>query len=95
MHSIITRSPNGEDTIQFAPTHYVDIGETQAIKKAACYAHASQTPDRYYALQDQVAAFRGLKVAVREPRPSCCNCKVRAIHCSYLLTVRTKANAAP
>ena len=28
---------------------------------AACYAHASQTPDRYYALQDQVAAFRGIE----------------------------------
>ena len=30
-------------------------------KRAACYAHASQTPDRYYALQDQVAAFRGVE----------------------------------
>ena len=31
------------------------------IKRAACYAHASQTPDRYYALQDQVALFRGVE----------------------------------
>jgi N-acetylglucosamine malate deacetylase 1 len=30
-------------------------------KKAACYAHASQTPDRYYELQDQVARFKGLE----------------------------------
>lgn len=52
---------NGEDTLQFSPTHYVDITEAEPRKRAACYAHASQTPDRYYALQDQVAAFRGLE----------------------------------
>ena len=48
-------------TLQFSPSHYVDITETEAAKRAACYAHASQTPDRYYALQDQVAAFRGVE----------------------------------
>lgn len=52
---------NGEDTLQFTPTHYVDITQTEPRKRAACYAHASQTPDRYYALQDQVAAFRGIE----------------------------------
>ena len=54
---------DGEDTTQFpAPTHYVDISSVAETKKAACYAHASQTPDRYYALQDSVAVFRGLQV---------------------------------
>jgi N-acetylglucosamine malate deacetylase 1 len=52
---------DGEDTLQFSPTHYVDISQTESSKRAACYAHASQTPDRYYALQDQVAAFRGVE----------------------------------
>ncbi len=52
---------DGEDTLQFSPTHYVDITATEATKRAACYAHASQTPDRYYALQDQVAKFRGIE----------------------------------
>jgi LmbE family N-acetylglucosaminyl deacetylase len=52
---------DGEDTLQYSPSHYVDITETEPIKRAACYAHASQTPDRYYALQDQVAAFRGIE----------------------------------
>ncbi|HEY1679376.1 MAG TPA: PIG-L deacetylase family protein [Candidatus Sulfotelmatobacter sp.] len=52
---------DGEDTTQFpAPTHYVDISDVADKKKAACYAHASQTPDRYYELQDSVAGFRGL-----------------------------------
>jgi LmbE family N-acetylglucosaminyl deacetylase len=52
---------DGEDTLQFSPTHYVDISTTDSVKRAACYAHASQTPDRYYALQDQVALFRGVE----------------------------------
>ena len=50
---------DGEDTFQFSPTHYVDISATEPRKRAACYAHASQTPDRFYALQDHVAKFRG------------------------------------
>lgn len=52
---------NGEDTLQFSPTHYVDITAMESIKRAACYAHASQTPDKFYALQDQVARFRGIE----------------------------------
>jgi LmbE family N-acetylglucosaminyl deacetylase len=52
---------DGEDTLQFSPTHYIDITETEPRKRAACYAHASQTPDRYYELQDKVAAFRGIE----------------------------------
>ncbi len=52
---------NGEDTLQFSPASYVDFSELEPVKRAACYAHASQTPDRYYALQDSVAAFRGLE----------------------------------
>lgn len=52
---------DGEDTLQFSPTHYVDISAAEPIKRAACYAHASQTPDRFYALQDQVAKFRGIE----------------------------------
>lgn len=55
---------DGEDTLQFAPTHYVDITAVEAVKREACYAHASQTPDKYYALQDQVARFRGIESGV-------------------------------
>ena len=57
---------DGEDTMQFnAPTHYVDITGVLDTKKAACYAHASQKPDFFYALQDTVAEFRGLSVGYR------------------------------
>jgi len=52
---------DGEDTAMFHPGEYVNISGVEARKKAACYAHASQSPDRYYALQDQVARFRGLE----------------------------------
>jgi LmbE family N-acetylglucosaminyl deacetylase len=52
---------SGEDTLQFSPNRYIDISRTESQKRAACYAHASQTPDRYYALQDEVARFRGIE----------------------------------
>jgi LmbE family N-acetylglucosaminyl deacetylase len=52
---------NGEDTLMFSPTDYVDISETELRKRDACYAHASQAPDRFYALQSQVMRFRGLE----------------------------------
>ncbi len=51
---------NGEDTVQFSPADYVDISGVEPRKRAACYAHASAKPDLYYALQDQVARFRGI-----------------------------------
>ncbi len=57
---------NGEDTIQFSPTHYVDITATEPRKKQACYAHASQTPDRYYKLQESVTRMRGIESGHRQ-----------------------------
>jgi LmbE family N-acetylglucosaminyl deacetylase len=57
---------NGEDTLQFSPTHYVDITRTEPRKRAACFAHASQAPDRFYALQEQVARFRGVERGHRQ-----------------------------
>jgi LmbE family N-acetylglucosaminyl deacetylase len=52
---------DGEDTLMFSPSEYVDITATEAKKRQACYAHASQEPDRYYALQSQVSGFRGIE----------------------------------
>ena len=50
---------DGEDTLMFAPTDFVDISQTESRKRDACYAHASQSPDRFYALQSKVTGFRG------------------------------------
>jgi len=55
---------DGEDTLMFSPAEYVDITSVEARKHAACYAHASQSPDRFYALQEQVARFRGVESGV-------------------------------
>lgn len=53
---------DGEDTLQFGPpTHYVDIASVAETKRAACFAHASQSPDRFYDLQDSVARQRGIE----------------------------------
>ena len=52
---------SGEDTQQFSPGYYVDFTAFEPQKRAACYAHASQSPDRFYELQDSVAAFRGVE----------------------------------
>jgi N-acetylglucosamine malate deacetylase 1 len=56
---------NGEDTQMFAPTDYVNISATESIKKEACYAHASQSPDKFYALQSAVSRFRGIENGCR------------------------------
>jgi LmbE family N-acetylglucosaminyl deacetylase len=52
---------NGEDTTCFTPTDYIDITATADHKRHACFAHASQSPERYYALQQSIAKFRGLE----------------------------------
>jgi LmbE family N-acetylglucosaminyl deacetylase len=52
---------NAEDTVQFAPTHYVNITATEPRKRLACYAYASQAPDRFYALQETISSMRGIE----------------------------------
>jgi len=52
---------DGEDTLMFRPTDFVDISATEPRKRLACYAHASQAPDKFYALQSQVTRFRGVE----------------------------------
>ena len=52
---------NGEDTQHYFPQHYVDISAVTATKRAACFAHASQAPQKFYAWQERVARFRGME----------------------------------
>jgi len=49
----------GEQSSHFWPTHYVDISATVDRKRAACYAHASQNPDDFYRIHDEMNRFRG------------------------------------
>lgn len=55
----------GEQTQNFSPTHYVDITSTEARKRAACFAHASQDPKEFYAYHDQMNRFRGMECAAK------------------------------
>jgi LmbE family N-acetylglucosaminyl deacetylase len=56
---------NGEDTIQFAPTQCIDITATEARKRQACFAHASQSPEKFYALQRHITRMRGIERGCR------------------------------
>ena len=48
-----------EDTMMFTPTEFVDISAVEPRKREACYAHASQQPDKWYPLEQQITRFRG------------------------------------
>ncbi len=53
----------GEQTIGFKPTDYVDITDTQALKKKAVYCHVSQDPAGIYACgHTAMEQFRGLEM---------------------------------
>jgi LmbE family N-acetylglucosaminyl deacetylase len=57
---------DGEDTLMFSPSDYVDITATEARKRQACYAHASQEPDGSYARQSLVTRFRGIEAGYEQ-----------------------------
>ena len=57
---------DGEDTLQYSPNRYIDITDTEPLKRQACYAHASQSPDMFYALQTAVAKFRGIESGYKQ-----------------------------
>lgn len=48
-----------EDTMMFNPTEYVDISLVESRRRAACYAHVSQQPDKWYPKQVEITRFRG------------------------------------
>jgi LmbE family N-acetylglucosaminyl deacetylase len=57
---------DGEDTMMFAPTDYVDITRQEPLKRRACFAHASQSPDRFYGIQSKITRFRGAQLGCAE-----------------------------
>jgi N-acetylglucosamine malate deacetylase 1 len=48
-----------EDTTMFAPSEYVDISSVESQRRAACYAHASQEPDKWYPKQVEITRRHG------------------------------------
>ena len=55
-----------EDTSMFAPVEYVDISAVEARRRAACYAHVSQQPEKWYPKQVEITRFRGSESGLRE-----------------------------
>jgi LmbE family N-acetylglucosaminyl deacetylase len=50
-----------EDTSMFAPTDYVDISSVESRRRAACFAHVSQQPDKWYPKQVEITRRRGVE----------------------------------
>ena len=50
-----------DDTMMFSPAEYVDISGVEARRRAACYAHASQNPEKWYPAQTEITRFRGVE----------------------------------
>jgi LmbE family N-acetylglucosaminyl deacetylase len=48
-----------EDTATFSPTDYVDISALESRRRSACYAHASQQPEKWYPKQVAITRKRG------------------------------------
>jgi LmbE family N-acetylglucosaminyl deacetylase len=48
-----------DDTMMFSPVDFVDVSSVESQRRAACYAHASQEPDKWYPGQVQLTRFRG------------------------------------
>jgi len=48
-----------EDTTMFTPLEYVDISAVESQRHAACYAHASQQPGKWYPQQVEITRRRG------------------------------------
>jgi N-acetylglucosamine malate deacetylase 1 len=56
----------GEQTQNFHPTNYVNIVETEARKRAACFAHGSQFPGTsFWPQHDRMNHFRGMECGCR------------------------------
>jgi LmbE family N-acetylglucosaminyl deacetylase len=60
-----TEVMSGSQTQTFLPTRLVDISATEARKRAACYAHASQNPDEFYSVHELMNRFRGAELGVQ------------------------------
>jgi N-acetylglucosamine malate deacetylase 1 len=50
-----------EDTLQFSATDVVDTSGVAVRYREACYAHASQQPDKWFPLQMEMVRYHGLQ----------------------------------
>jgi LmbE family N-acetylglucosaminyl deacetylase len=56
----------GSETMGFSPTDYVDIADVREKKKAAMFAHKTQSPEEIYnSFFKTMEEFRGLEAGVK------------------------------
>lgn len=56
----------GAQTQTYHPTHYVNITDTEARKRRACFAHTSQYPETsFYPMHDKMSQYRGMEYGCR------------------------------
>lgn len=55
----------GEQSQNFNPDCYVDISNFEEIKRKACFAHSSQTPEEFYTIHSKMHEFRGMEAGCR------------------------------
>ena len=67
----------GEDTLQFSPNCYVDISETEAQKRAACFAMPARPRSGIIHCKMPLPAFAASNAGSSGPRHFFCNYKVR------------------
>lgn len=60
-----------EDTTMFMPRDYVDISGVESRRRAACYAHASQQPAKWYPRQAELTRRRGAECGCEQAEAFC------------------------
>jgi LmbE family N-acetylglucosaminyl deacetylase len=60
-----------EDTTMFQPREYVDISGVEARRRAACYAHVSQQPAKWYPKQVEITRKRGQECGCAQAEGFC------------------------
>ncbi len=50
-----------DDTMMFSPVEFVDISSVESKRRAACYAHSSQQPEKWYPRQVELTRSRGVE----------------------------------
>ena len=54
----------GYQSMNFAPTHFVEIGHNREIKHEACMAHESQNPGKWMVHHELMERMRGREIGV-------------------------------
>ena len=60
-----------EDTTMFTPRQYVDISAVESQRHAACFAHVSQQPAKWYPKQVEITRKRGSECGCAQAEAFC------------------------